>query len=490
MAQDPITDYLRGLQIPDEQKAELWDLMTSSPDAATLASNLERIGVDNNIKADLWDLKSGGGAGAGTDAPMPEADRPIDPQTGRPVRVPGDPGFMPFGDEPERPDASMLELGGRAVGGALSTVNPVNIISGLYNAVRHPIDTGRAVINAQVDQGRQAAELFRRGGVANTVEGIGRSAAAALPLIGPAAAHAGEEIGSGDPRRMATGVGEAVGMAAAGPAARAVTTRVAPLMRRGAERMIEATMRPGDDILAMTDLPINNTASRAAARQQLARTALDEGVTPGLISGAHARPRARMAELQTSAQNTLAGPAGDAAVVPQRIIGPSQRGLMDRLQDQVGSGPDVRAAGEVAREATGNVRLTTPNARNLNRMASGNVDMVRARPGARADATRAIGRDARREIARAAPDTADDMGRMSRLEPVAEAYERIRTDPIEIPGLPTIQARILLSGVNRLVGPGARQLDRASRLSPAQASRLARASVLADLLGQTPPAPK
>jgi hypothetical protein len=45
-------------------------------------------------------------------------------------------------------------------------------------------------------------------------EAIGHATAAALPMIGPAAAHAGEEIGSGDPRRAARGTGQAMAMVA------------------------------------------------------------------------------------------------------------------------------------------------------------------------------------------------------------------------------------------------------------------------------------
>lgn len=483
MGQDRLTEYLRAAPLSDDQRADLWDLFNAAPNSDALAEQLRDLQVADDIKAELWDMKGTAGAPAGNTTPD-VASRPLDPQTGRPVRVPGDPGFVPFGDEPEAPRPGVGGLALSAAGGALSAVNPINVVSGLYSAVRHPLQTGRALVNAQVDQGRQAIDLFRRGGVTNAVEGVGRSMAAALPLVGPAAARVGEDIGSGDPSRMAHGIGEGVGMVAAPAVARATVNRAAPLLRRGAERAVSATMGAGDDVLAMTDVPIGVPGGRAVARQQLARTALDEGVTPGLISGSHVRPRARMADLQAQAHQILEGPAGDTPIVPQRIIGQSQRGLMDRLQDQVASGQDVTAAAGAAREAAGNVRLTTPNARNLNRMASGNVDQVRSTPGARADATRAIARDARREIARAVPDAADPMSRMSRLEPVLEAYERVRTDPIEIPGLPTIQARILLSGANRLVGPGARLMDRASRTNPNTAARLARATVLANLLGQ------
>src|SRR5690606_21255775 len=54
-------------------------------------------------------------------------------------------------------------------------------------------------------------------------EAVGHTVAGLLPVVGPVAGHIGEEVGSGDPRRMARAVGTGASLAA--PAA---VARVAP----------------------------------------------------------------------------------------------------------------------------------------------------------------------------------------------------------------------------------------------------------------------
>jgi hypothetical protein len=480
MAQDPLTDYLRSAPLSDDQRADLWDLFNSAPNSDALADQLRDLQVDNDVKAQLWDLKS---TSRGVDAPaVPDmASRPLDPQTGRPVRVPGDPGFVPFGDEPEAPRPGVARLAGEAVGGALSTVNPINIVSGLYSAVRHPLDTGRALVDAQVNQGRQAVDLFRRGRIS---EGVGHSLAAAVPLVGPAAARVGEDIGSADPRRMARGLGEGAAMIVAPAVTRGIVNRAAPVLRRGAESLVARTMRAPDDVLAMTDVPNVSTSTAAAntARQQLARTALDEGVVPGLVSSGSTRSRAALGRLTDTATRQTAG--NFTPIDPSKIRGPAVEATRSRYGQQVTPADDVTKITDAMTQAR-STAAAQGDVTNLTRVTTGNIGHVRGRAGAAADASRAVARDMRTEIGRAAPQAQSTMNRINKLEPVAEAYERMRGDALDIPGLPTIQARILLSGVNRLVGPGARTMDRMSNVNPTTAARLARSAVLADLLGET-----
>jgi hypothetical protein len=88
-------------------------------------------------------------------------------------------------------------------------LNPVTIATGLYDAARHPIDTVKNLGQAQIDQGSQAwqaAKEFRGR------EAIGHAGAATLPILGPMAAAAGEQIASGD---VAGGLGKGLGLTAA-----------------------------------------------------------------------------------------------------------------------------------------------------------------------------------------------------------------------------------------------------------------------------------
>ncbi len=122
----------------------------------------------------------------------------------------------------------------RLAGGVLKNVNPLTALQGLYNAlpipealggagVMAPVKTAGAMLGAQKDQLMQALEALRQGGVGNLSRAVGHGAAAAIPLIGPMAANAGERIGSGD---VAGGVGETLGLLApfgAGAAVRGAT---------------------------------------------------------------------------------------------------------------------------------------------------------------------------------------------------------------------------------------------------------------------------
>lgn len=110
----------------------------------------------------------------------------------------------------------------------------INIGNILLNAVKSIpagiVDTAKLLYNDQrpedvaLGPARVLAPLIRAGasGVASEakkaataksgLEAAGHAAAAALPLVGPAAATAGEDIGSGDTERIERGGGNAVGM--------------------------------------------------------------------------------------------------------------------------------------------------------------------------------------------------------------------------------------------------------------------------------------
>lgn len=94
----------------------------------------------------------------------------------------------------------------RFVAGAASMLNPIAMVEGVANAVRHPIDTVSAIGHDMADQGRQAIDAAQQG---RMVEAVGHGTAAMLPVIGPAAAHVGEQGASGD---VAGALGGAAGL--------------------------------------------------------------------------------------------------------------------------------------------------------------------------------------------------------------------------------------------------------------------------------------
>jgi hypothetical protein len=139
---------------------------------------------------------------------------------------PNDPGTGPrtVGTPPPAPAdgaAAPASATSRFLGGVWQNVNPWEMAKGVASAVTPevvgkalgvegtgPVNFAKHALQAQVDQAKQAADLYHQGRYS---EAIGHGAAAALPLIGPAAAQAGETIGSGD---VAGGLGQATGILA------------------------------------------------------------------------------------------------------------------------------------------------------------------------------------------------------------------------------------------------------------------------------------
>ena len=133
---------------------------------------------------------------------------------------------------------------GRFLSNAGEMLNPVSAAKGVYDAVRHPIDTAANIYGASKAQAGQAIDMARQG---RYVEAAGH-AVGAVPLIGPAAVEAGEQIAEGD---IAGGLGKAAGMLApfgAVSAARgvkaAIPARAATALEEGAASRIANVMRP------------------------------------------------------------------------------------------------------------------------------------------------------------------------------------------------------------------------------------------------------
>jgi len=80
-------------------------------------------------------------------------------------------------------------------------------------------------------------------------ETIGHSLAASIPLIGPAAADAGEDIGSGDPERIERGGGNAIGLVGS-MIAPAVAAKVAPKVAPALATMGEQLASKGQSVKA------------------------------------------------------------------------------------------------------------------------------------------------------------------------------------------------------------------------------------------------
>lgn len=147
---------------------------------------------------------------------------------------------------PEEPSSAT----GRFLGGAWENVNPIAGVKGLMGAVAHPIQTGGAILRSQGDQFVKAYGDWKKG---HYVEAAGHAAAGALPLVGPAAAEAGETIASGD---IAGGLGKGVGlvgsMLAPGRAPGKVGEAVegaSNTLKKGAERIISSNLKTPESLI-------------------------------------------------------------------------------------------------------------------------------------------------------------------------------------------------------------------------------------------------
>jgi hypothetical protein len=225
----------------------------------------------------------------------------------------------------------------RFVGGAASVLNPLNLVS----AVVHPVQTVENIGTGVADQAAKAKEAFQQG---RYVEAAGH-AAAMVPVIGPAAAHAGERIGQGD---VAGGLGEGLGLlapfgaryglearAAANPTAAAITERAA------ADQVAQQVLGPGNPAykgvaqrIAPEVLARGLTGSREALRQTAvdgmadAAQRIDAGVqaagglqAPLPVQTVLGELRARIAQLQDSKGMPLSDQAAARiAALQKRIV--------------------------------------------------------------------------------------------------------------------------------------------------------------------------
>lgn len=171
---DPLEALLRRSALNDRQRAGLWDLYEASTNPDDLSARLQSIEIPNEIKSSLWVLKN------------------------------QETSAVPAQTQAQAPEGS---AGGRFVSNAWEMVNPVNIAKGLYHTATSPIETGKAIVGQSANQWGKAGEMWDQG---RYLEAVGHGAGA-IPVVGPIAAEAGEQIASGD---VAGGLGKAFGILA------------------------------------------------------------------------------------------------------------------------------------------------------------------------------------------------------------------------------------------------------------------------------------
>jgi hypothetical protein len=160
---------------------------------------------------------------------------------------------------------------GRFVSNAAEMLNPVAAVEGVYNAVTSPVQTGKAILTGQGNQLAKARQAFKEGRYS---EMVGHGAAAALPILGPIAADAGEQIGAGD---VAGGLGKATGLLVPFGMADAVT-------RLGLKTMPAAVADTLDARAAGNVADV--MAPKSSAKAGLRMTAKAKKIAPELVKDA------------------------------------------------------------------------------------------------------------------------------------------------------------------------------------------------------------
>lgn len=140
-------------------------------------------------------------------------------------------------------------------------IDEINPVPGIEQLVEHPIETGKNLANAQGEQFEDAwhdlHDTREMPGLASRLSSaFGHTVAGLLPIVGPAAAAAGEQIGSGD---IAGGLGSSAGL---------IGSMFAP-------RLVDGGVRTAGRLIAKPASPIAESAMGVRAPQRL------NGALPG-----------------------------------------------------------------------------------------------------------------------------------------------------------------------------------------------------------------
>ena len=193
----------------------------------------------------------------------------------------------------------------RFAGGVWDSLNPVEMAKGAYEAVRHPIQTAGNIYESHVGQAQKAFENMGQGRYS---EAIGHGAAALLPIVGPAAANIGEELGKGED--IAGSLGKATGLIAGVATPKAITKPIAKTTEYAAGATLRPLLGPPKAIMRQTRAPL-----------EIERTILKEGAvtqkSAGRKTAAAAGESTRVADEATKAGVTV--PRSDVAQFPKTL---------------------------------------------------------------------------------------------------------------------------------------------------------------------------
>lgn len=253
------------------------------------------------------------------------------------VSEPETPAQQPQAAPPAPQPGSVRRFLGNLAQTVLPSTTASDYIDGPLYALRHPIESaklvGGAIRDAHVAQGGKAAESARgvvnapnaRERILRAIETVGHSAATVLPVFGPQAAAAGEQIGSGD---VAGGLGRGVGLGAnlaSGRIASGVknAVRVAPL--KNANPKVAAAVEQG----AAAGVPVDLATASGNAFVVNAQKGLGQTIGGSVVGGRAAR---RQGEALEAHGRDLADDVHPSAMTPESAGANTMDALHARVQ--------------------------------------------------------------------------------------------------------------------------------------------------------------
>lgn len=209
--------------------------------------------------------------------------------------------------------------------GALSTA-----VTGAVKLATPGVTVAKDLASAQLDQGKQAVDAARNG---NYSEAAGRGLAAVTPLFGPAAAHAGDTIGSG---RYAEGVGEVTALVAP-ELARAAGPRLAASPRvRAAGENLAGTL--SDSAAADWYKALNPTTkvNKALVENKVAPGLADRGVTARSLDDLRDKAQSKIEEYGQQIDDIFDQKAAQGATLnPKPILDQLENAKQEAMVDGI-----------------------------------------------------------------------------------------------------------------------------------------------------------
>lgn len=334
-----------------------------------------------------------------------------------------------FAPEVSGPDGSAV---GRFLSNAGEMLNPVTAVKGIASAIADPMAALSGIYEASAGQYGKAREAVGRG---DYLQAVGH-AGGMVPLIGPAAAEAGEQIASGDiSGGLGKGAGLVLGAGVAGPATRMVGRTVRPAAKRAGESLYQSALKPTKSVLK--DVRTPSGAGPDAARQALVKTGLEEGIA---VSPSGARKAGNLIDsLNGEVQQRLSSAQSSGRMVDPTAVEQIIKDVAKDFTDQVNAQPDVSAVQAVRQNfmtnpnvsrvvdgPAGPARVTTDiPVETAQRMKVKTYRGLRGKygveRGATIEAEKAGARGLREGIEKAAPEVADLNAREGSLIPLEEA---------------------------------------------------------------------